>query len=127
MIGILVSTMLFAHVSPHVSPHVTPHVTTVHENTHTTSVHRTAPEVKSVHSSDVHMSKSGYNTNTMWHNWMLFHVFSNNDNSYRLDVKDKHGKLHTVHLTKEQYQKAIRSKHLLWVNGAVTADGKKVG
>jgi hypothetical protein len=132
MIGILISTMLFAHVGGHAVAHVTPHVTTVHETAHPAGVHETGhtttrPAVKTVRSSNVHMSRSGYDTNTMWRNWMIFHMFNSDvSQMYQLDVKDKHGKLHTVHLTKGQYDRAIKAKHLLWVNGSVIADGKRI-
>lgn len=133
MIGILISTMLFAHAVPHVTTHVTPHATTVHETAHTTGVHETTghtatrPNVKTVRSSNVHMSRSGYDESTVWRNWMIFHMINNGERrTYQLDVKDKHGKLHTVHLKKRQYDKATKAKHLLWVNGSVIADGKKV-
>ena len=127
MISLLLSTMLFTSV--HVTPHVTPHVNTHVRAPRTTrtpvrSNINTKTPVKSNLAKNTNMSSSGYETSDMWRNMFIFHMMSNaTDHSYTLRIKDNRGRLHTVHLTRSQYNKATNAHKVLWKNGHVYADG----
>lgn len=133
MISLLFSTMLFTsvHVTPHVTPHVTTHISTPHVSNLTNTTRtparnniKTETPAKSNFAKNTNMSSSGYETSDMWRNMFIFHMMGNaTDHSYTLRIKDNLGRLHTVHLTRSQYNKVTNAHKVLWKNRHVYADG----